>query len=91
MTRKGRRQGIIEEPSSPPSSTISPQTLTPRATKMTKLGTAERNKYLNVIDRLRELGVASDISLPQLVVVGDQVRMHLCSDVLQVICLQQCF
>ncbi|MCJ1250724.1 hypothetical protein MMC30_007952 [Trapelia coarctata] len=37
-----------------------------------QLGNAERLKQLSIIDKLREHGVGEDISLPQLVVVGDQ-------------------
>ncbi|KAI9653955.1 MAG: hypothetical protein M1831_005640 [Alyxoria varia] len=37
-----------------------------------ELDPPERAKYLSVIDKFRELGVNESISLPQLVVVGDQ-------------------
>ncbi|TGZ78914.1 hypothetical protein EX30DRAFT_397439 [Ascodesmis nigricans] len=36
------------------------------------LGGGEITRLFNIIDQLRECGVAEDISLPQLVVVGDQ-------------------
>ncbi|MCJ1259264.1 hypothetical protein MMC24_007100 [Lignoscripta atroalba] len=39
---------------------------------MDDLDNSERTKQLEMIDQLRELGVGEDISLPQLVVVGDQ-------------------
>ena len=48
----------------------------PTTVPMDKLGSRERNKYLHVIDKLHEIGVGSDISLPQLVVVGDQVSQQ---------------
>ncbi|MCJ1393301.1 hypothetical protein MMC18_006173 [Xylographa bjoerkii] len=37
-----------------------------------QLDSVERNKQMEIIDSLRCLGVGKDISLPQLVVVGDQ-------------------
>ncbi|KFY67375.1 hypothetical protein V496_01566 [Pseudogymnoascus sp. VKM F-4515 (FW-2607)] len=39
---------------------------------MEDLDTPDRIRVLQVIDQLRDLGVSEDISLPQLVVVGDQ-------------------
>ncbi|KAL9090190.1 MAG: hypothetical protein Q9159_002089 [Coniocarpon cinnabarinum] len=42
------------------------------ASAMDELDRPERVKYLSVIDKIRETGVTKDISLPQLVVVGDQ-------------------
>ena len=40
---------------------------------MDRFNCQRRNRYLEAIDTLREIGLGSDISLPQLVVVGDQV------------------
>ncbi|KFY29107.1 hypothetical protein V491_00184 [Pseudogymnoascus sp. VKM F-3775] len=39
---------------------------------MEDLDTPDRIRVLHIIDQLRDLGVSEDISLPQLVVVGDQ-------------------
>jgi hypothetical protein len=33
--------------------------------------------YLDLIDALRHIGVHQEISLPQIAVMGDQVRMYL--------------
>ncbi|KFY88242.1 hypothetical protein V498_06867 [Pseudogymnoascus sp. VKM F-4517 (FW-2822)] len=43
-----------------------------RKSVMEDLDTPDRIRVLRIIDQLRELGVSEDISLPQLVVVGDQ-------------------
>ncbi|KFY46965.1 hypothetical protein V494_00258 [Pseudogymnoascus sp. VKM F-4513 (FW-928)] len=43
-----------------------------RKLAMEDLDTPDRIRVLRVIDQLRELGISEDISLPQLVVVGDQ-------------------
>ncbi|KFZ15072.1 hypothetical protein V501_02889 [Pseudogymnoascus sp. VKM F-4519 (FW-2642)] len=39
---------------------------------MEDLDTPDRIRLLRIIDQLRDLGVSEDISLPQVVVVGDQ-------------------